>query len=68
MRRLWAFLEELDELGARDITAMPNISTVRGTGPLAPFSGINMRVPSERPTRPAGTPVKPPSVFRRRPD
>lgn len=66
LRRLWAFLDDLDQLGnaADTEVAGPTVPPVRGS--LAhPFKGINARVPSERPTR---KPVKPPSIFRRRPD
>ena len=60
LRRLWAFLEELDQIGAD--APEPTIPTQRG------INNIQLRVPSEQPARTAKRPLKTPSVFRRRPD
>ena len=67
LRRLWSFLDDLDDMGG---TSMPNAPSVSGLhGPRSlPASGINARVPSDRPVKPQSSQVKPPSVFRRRPD
>jgi CheY-like chemotaxis protein len=67
LRRLWAFLDDLDQMGGRDKAKAPSVSARRGGGPLTTASSINLRVPSERP-RPSAKSSKPPSVFRRRPD
>ena len=64
LQRLWAFLEILDDSTDLKEAATPTVPAVRGRQSLLAAS-INARVPSERP---AAKMVKPPSVFRRRPD
>lgn len=68
LRRLWSFLDDLDDIGGTARAFNPSVPYIRRSdGP--PISSINARVPSERPVRPAPShPSKPPSVFRRRPD
>ncbi|UWR27201.1 response regulator [Sulfitobacter sp. S223] len=67
LRRLWSFLDDLDDIGAAKTTHTPSIPSSRGPQTL-PISRINAMVPSERPGKPETKPVKPPSIFRRRPD
>lgn len=64
LHRLWTFLEILDDSSDPNDVSAPTIPAVRGEKRLLAAS-INARVPSERPAVKA---VKPPSVFRRRPD
>jgi CheY-like chemotaxis protein len=64
LKRLWAFMEILDDSTDPNEAAAPTVPAVRGQQSLLAAS-INARVPSERP---AAKMVKPPSVFRRRPD
>ncbi|WP_299412210.1 response regulator [uncultured Sulfitobacter sp.] len=63
LRRLWAFLDDLDQLAAQGGPTGPSVSGQRGSS----ATSINMRVPSERPLK-SPTKAKPPSIFRRRPD
>ncbi|MCX7567082.1 response regulator [Sulfitobacter sp. F26169L] len=65
LRRLWAFLDDLDRLSASQTDDGPTVPS-RRADPSVRRSGINIRVPSERPARPIAK--KPPSIFRRRPD
>lgn len=67
LRRLWVFLDELDHLGGTVVAGRPSVPATRGSN-TPPASGINARVPSVRPSKPAGPAGKPPSIFRRRPD
>ncbi|MEQ6201574.1 response regulator [Sulfitobacter sp. HNIBRBA2951] len=60
LRRLWNFLEDLDELGAQ--SPSPTVSGVRST------NDIQLRVPSHQPVKANKKLVRTPSVFRRRPD
>lgn len=62
LRRLWAFLEDLDQLGADAPQTAPTVSSQRGV------SGIQLRVPSAQPVKADKRLQKKPSVFRRRPD
>ena len=67
LRRLWVFLDELDHLGGTAPDRGPTVPAMRGSN-SPPASGINARVPSLRPKKPTAPPVKPPSIFSRRPD
>jgi len=68
MRRLWAFLEDLDELGANaPATEAPTISHLRSEMD-ARAARVQLRVPSIAPQKLSKKPLKTPSVFRRRPD
>lgn len=67
LRRLWAFLDDLDDMGSAAPAPRPTIPENRGAGGLV-TSGINARVPSQRPRKTTAMTAKPPSVFRRRPD
>lgn len=66
LRRLWAFLDELDHLGGTSSPHGPSVPATRGTS--IPTSSINARVPTVRPKNPQAAVSKPPSIFRRRPD
>lgn len=68
LHRLWAFLEDLEEIGASPQASAPGFA---GTGDAT--APITLRLPSGRPGSKTGPnapkkTVKPPSVFRRRPD
>jgi CheY-like chemotaxis protein len=69
LRRLWAFLDDLDQLGGATSGASdgPTVASTNGASIPAAL-GVNARVPSVRPERPASKTTKPPSIFRRRPD
>lgn len=71
LRRLWAFLDELDHLGGSGSGGHdgPTVAATHGAASTATMAmAINARVPSERPGTGASKHTKPPSVFRRRPD
>jgi len=65
LRRLWAFLDQLDQLSGH--AAGPSASPLHGGDPVHPRSP-DTRTPSERPVKTAAKSGKPPSIFRRRPD
>lgn len=67
LRRLWAFLDELDHLGGAAPADGPSVAATRGSN-VPPASGINARVPSIRPKQQKTPAPKPPSIFKRRPD
>lgn len=67
MRRLWAFLEDLEQLGTQGQQTAPTVGTQRGDGNTR-SAEIRLRVPSQQPGRAAKKLLKTPSVFRRRPD
>lgn len=67
MRRLWAFLEDLEQLGAQGLQSAPTVASQRGDGNTR-TAQMRLRVPSEQPERAVKKPLKTPSVFRRCPD
>ena len=67
LRRLWAFLDDLDHLGSTFTHTEPTIAGQRENSQLAQMR-INARVPTATRGRPALKQAKPPSIFRRRPD
>lgn len=67
LRRLWSFLNDLDQLGSTSAHKEPTIAGQRGSSQLAQMS-INARVPTVSRSRPVLKHAKPPSIFRRRPD
>jgi CheY-like chemotaxis protein len=69
LRRLWAFLDDLDQLGGRkpEQSDGPTIATTHGA-PASSAAVINARVPTVRPQKPSPKTSRPPSIFRRRPD
>lgn len=66
LRKLWAFLDDLDHLGGGTSDG-PTVPAVRGKNAPASAS-INARVPSKRPQKRTPETSRPPSIFRRRPD
>lgn len=66
MRRLWAFLEDLEQLGVDGPAAVPTVALVRGDMDIRAAS-LQLRVPSIMPEKSYKKPVKTPSVFRRAP-
>ncbi|MEP1765418.1 MAG: response regulator [Sulfitobacter sp.] len=64
LRRLWAFLDGLDQMSPPPVESGPTIARYRQNLATA-SSAINLRVPTQKPQK--ATP-KPPSIFRRRPD
>lgn len=67
MRRLWAFLEDLEQLGIDGPTAVPTVPPMRRDMGIR-AAGVQLRVPSMMPEKANKKPLKTPSVFRRRPD
>jgi len=72
LRRLWVFLDFLDHEGKPTESTRPTIPPARGLRPSLTAS-INARVPSNLPASKNAKPpqtkaVKPPVIFRRRPD
>ncbi|KIN73585.1 response regulator [Sulfitobacter guttiformis] len=67
LRRLWAFLDDLDLLGGPASAHGPTVPAMRGSD-IPATASINARVPSVRPQKPAHPVRKSPSIFRRRPD
>lgn len=67
LRRLWTFLDGLDQLANQPGSEGLTVADERRRRPTSP-SSINVRVPSERPDRPTPKQIKPPSIFRRRSD
>ncbi len=67
LRSLWAFLDDLDHLGADQPAQGPTVSRTRSA--LLPASvTVNARVPTHRPKKLTPETSRPPSLFRRRPD
>jgi DNA-binding response OmpR family regulator len=67
LRRLWSFLDDLDQLGSTSPPKEPTIADQRGSKQRTQMS-INARVPTTQRSRPETKQAKPPSIFRRRPD
>jgi CheY-like chemotaxis protein len=67
LRRLWAFLDELDQLAKQSSNSMGPTVAGRRRHRAKPPSSINVRVPSERLDLQATKRIKPPSIFRRQP-
>jgi CheY-like chemotaxis protein len=67
LRRLWAFLDDLDQLGSAPSQNGPTVPNNRGSG-QSTSSSINARVMTAQRGRPVTKPAKPPSIFRRRPN
>lgn len=67
LRRLWSFLEELEQTAGPAPQTAPTVAATRGAQ-YQKSTSISLRVPSLRAAPVAKTPRKPPSVFRRRPD
>jgi CheY-like chemotaxis protein len=67
LRNLWAFLDDLDHLGADRPAQGPTVSMSRNAA-LPASVIVNARVPTYRPKKLTPESSRPPSIFRRRPD
>jgi len=70
LRRLWAFLDDLDHLDGKPAEKQrgPTVAAAAGGEILQTALRINARVPSLRPVKAPPKATRPPSIFRRRPD
>jgi CheY-like chemotaxis protein len=69
LRRLWAFMDDLDQLGSSGAPPRPAplLPLARRASQIDVAAGINICAPSEQPARPPAKLLKSPSLFRRRP-